>query len=69
MVWVSIALFLRARPSLELDIARLARLPMREYLAPLAAVVLFLLPLGTGLGLAVVVCYWMVFSVAYLRRA
>ncbi|MGB3398575.1 MAG: tetratricopeptide repeat protein, partial [Candidatus Deferrimicrobiaceae bacterium] len=68
VVWVSIALFLRARPSLELDIARLARLPMREYLAPLAAVVLFLLPLGAGLGLAVVVCYWMVFSVAYLRR-
>jgi hypothetical protein len=68
VIWVSIALFLRARPSLELDIARLARLPMREYLAPLAAVVLFLLPLGTGLGLAVVVCYWMVFSVAYLRR-
>ncbi|MGA7105478.1 MAG: hypothetical protein WBX49_09065, partial [Candidatus Deferrimicrobiaceae bacterium] len=68
VVWVSIALFLRARPSLELDIARLARLPMREYLAPLAAVVLFLLPLGAGLGLVVVVCYWMVFSVAYLRR-
>ena len=68
VVWVSIALFLRVRPSLELDIARFARLPMREYLAPLAAVVLFLLPLGAGLGLAVVVCYWMVFSVAYLRR-
>ncbi|MGA6993316.1 MAG: tetratricopeptide repeat protein [Candidatus Deferrimicrobiaceae bacterium] len=68
VVWVSIALFLRARPSLELDIARLARLPKREYLAPLAVVTLFLLPLGAGLGLAVVVCYWMVFSVAYLRR-
>jgi tetratricopeptide (TPR) repeat protein len=68
VVWISIALFLRARPSLELDIARVARLPMREYLAPLAAVALFLLPLGAGLGLAVVVCYWMVLSVAYLRR-
>lgn len=68
VVWISIALFMRARPSLELDIARVARLPMREYLAPLVAVVLFLLPLGAGLGLAVVVCYWMVFSVAYLRR-
>jgi tetratricopeptide (TPR) repeat protein len=68
VVWISIALFLRVRPSLELDIARVARLPMREYLAPLAAVALFLLPLVAGLGLAVVVCYWMVFSVAYLRR-
>jgi tetratricopeptide (TPR) repeat protein len=68
VVWISIALFMRARPSLELDIARVARLPMREYLAPLVAVALFLLPLGAGLGLAVVVCYWMVFSVAYLRR-
>ena len=68
VVWISMALFLRARPSLELDIARVARLPMREYLAPLAVVAIFLLPLGAGLGLAVVVCYWMVFSVAYLRR-
>lgn len=68
VVWISIALFLRVRPSLELDIARVARLPMGEYLAPLAAVALFLLPLAAGLGLAVVVCYWMVFSVAYLRR-
>lgn len=67
-VWISITLFLRARPSLELDISRVVRLPMREYLSPLAAVVLFLLPLGAGLGLALVVCYWMVFSVAYLRR-
>jgi len=68
VVWISIALFMRARPSLELDIARVARLPMREYLAPLVIVALFLLPLGAGLGLAVVVCYWMLFSVAYLRR-
>ena len=68
-VWISLALFLRARPSLELDISRVVRLPMREYLSPLAAVVLFLLPLGAGFGLVVVVCYWMLFSVAYMRRA
>jgi tetratricopeptide (TPR) repeat protein len=67
-VWISLGLFLRARPSLELDISRVVRLPLREYLSPLAAVVLFLLPLGAGFGIVVVVCYWMVFSVAYMRR-
>jgi tetratricopeptide (TPR) repeat protein len=68
VVWTSIALFLRARPSLESDIGRVLGLPFREYLSPLAAIVLFLLPLATGFGLVVVACYWMVFSVAYLRR-
>jgi hypothetical protein len=68
VILISIALFLRARPSLELDISRIVRLPKREYLAPLAAAVLFVFPLVAGIGLAVVVCYWMVFSVAYLRR-
>jgi hypothetical protein len=68
VVWTSIALFLRARPSLESDIPRFLRLPFRDYLCPLTVVVLFLLPLLAGLGLAVVACYWMVLSVAYLRR-
>ena len=68
VILISIALFLRARPSLELDISRTVRLPKREYLSPLAGAVLFLFPLVTGIGLVVVVCYWMVFSVAYLRR-
>jgi hypothetical protein len=68
VVWTSIALFLRARPSLELDIPRVLRLPYRDYLSPLAVAVLFLLPLFAGFGLAVVACYWMVLSVAYLRR-
>ncbi len=68
VVWTAVALFLRARPSLESDIGRILRLPLREYLSPLAAIVLFLLPLATGLGLVVVTCYWMVLSVAYLRR-
>ncbi|MGZ8440506.1 MAG: tetratricopeptide repeat protein [Candidatus Deferrimicrobiaceae bacterium] len=68
VVWTSIALFLRARPALELDILRFLRLPYQDYLSPLAVVVLFLLPLFAGFGLAVVACYWMVLSVAYLRR-
>ena len=68
VVWTAVSLFLRARPSLESDIGRVLRLPMREYLSPLAAFVLFLLPLAIGFGLVVVACFWMVFSVAYLRR-
>ena len=68
VVLISIALFLRARPSLELDISRVVRLPRRDILSPLAAAFLFLFPLVAGIGLVVVVCYWMVFSVAYLRR-
>jgi tetratricopeptide (TPR) repeat protein len=68
VVWTAIALFLRARPSLESDIGRVLRLPFREYLSPLAAILLFLFPLATGFGLVVVACFWMVFSVAYLRR-
>jgi hypothetical protein len=68
VVLISIALFLRARPSLELDISRVVRLPKRDVLAPLAAVIFFLFPLVAGIGLVMVVCYWMVFSVAYLRR-
>jgi len=68
VVWTSIALFLRARPALELDIPRFLRLPHQDYLSPLTVVVLFLLPLFAGFGLAVVACYWMVLSVAYLRR-
>jgi hypothetical protein len=68
VVWTAVALFLRARPSLESDIGRILRLPYREYLSPLAAIVLFLLPLAAGLGLVIVACYWMVFSVTYLRR-
>lgn len=68
VVWTSLALFLRARPSLERDIPRVASFPGKEYLAPIVAVAVFLLPLAAGFGLVVVACYWMVFSVAYLRR-
>lgn len=68
-VWTAVALFLRARPSLESDIIRVVRIPMRDYVSPLVAVVVFLLPLAAGLGFVLVACYWMLFSVAYLRRS
>ena len=68
VVWTSIALFLRARPALESDIPRFLRLPYRDYVSPLATALLFLLPLFMGVGLLVVACYWMMLSVAYLRR-
>lgn len=67
-VWSSIALFLRARPSLEADLARILRFPSGDYLAVLAAIAIFLLPLFAGFGLAVVSCIWLAFSAAYLRR-
>lgn len=68
VAWTAVALFLRARPSLEADITRAVRIPLREYFSPLVAVILFLLPLAAGVGLVLVACYWMVLSVAYLRR-
>src|SRR4030067_224120 len=67
-VWTSIALFLRARPSLESDIPRVLWFPLRDYWFPLTSIILFLLPLVAGLGLVVVTCSWMMFSIAYLRR-
>ena len=56
VVLISISLFLRARPSLELDIGRVVRLPKREFLSPLAAAAIFLFPLVAGMGLVLVVC-------------
>jgi len=67
-VWASIALFLRARPSLEADLARILRFPFGDYLAALAVIAIFLLPLFAGFGLAVVSCIWLALSAAYLRR-
>lgn len=67
-VWGSIALFLRARPSLEADLARILRFPSGDYLAALATIAIFLLPLFFGFGLVVVSCIWMSLSAAYLRR-
>lgn len=69
VVWCSISLFMRARPSLEGDLLRfLKEIPSREYLAPLLAVLVFVLPLLAGIGLAVAACFWLVLSAGYLRR-
>ncbi len=68
VVWASIALFLRARPSLEADVSRIVVIPPRDAIAAALATVLFLLPLGGGLGLAVAACFWVVLSAGYLRR-
>ena len=68
ILWGSSALFLRARPSLEGDFQRFLKVPYREYLAPVLVALVFLLPLVTGCGLAVVASIWLLLSVAYLRR-
>lgn len=67
-VWASIALFLRARPSLEADLARVFRFSAGDYLAALAVTGMFLLPLFAGFGLAIVSCIWLALSAAYLRK-
>lgn len=67
--WASIALFLRARPSLESDIGRMFRFPGGDYLSVLVVAAFFLLPLFAGIGLAIAVCIWLALSAAYLRRA
>ncbi len=67
-LWASVALFLRARPSMEADLGRVLRFPGGDYLAATATFVLFLLPLLAGFGLAVAACIWLALSAAYLRR-
>lgn len=67
-LWGSVALFLRARPSLEGDLLRILKVPYREYLAPVLVALVFLLPLLAGFGLAMTACIWLLLSVAYLRR-
>lgn len=68
VAWASIALFLRARPSLEADLARIVVVPLRDLIAAALAAALFLLPVAGGQGLAVAACFWMVLSAGYLRR-
>ncbi len=67
VAWASIALFLRARPSLEADISRMV-IPPRDFIAAVLATGLFLFPILGGQGLAVAACFWMVLSAGYLRR-
>ncbi len=68
VVWASITLFLRVRPSLEGDVSRLLKVPLRDYLGVVVAALLFLLPILVGMGLAIVVSYWLLLSSGYLRK-
>jgi tetratricopeptide (TPR) repeat protein len=68
VVWASVTLFLRSRPSFEGDLARLLTVSHRDYLAVLAAALLFLLPILAGFGLAIIAGYWMLLSAGYLRK-
>lgn len=68
VVWASLTLFLRARPSLEYDVSRFVNVPRREYAAPVLAFLVFILPLALGAGLAVTCCLWLLLAAAYLRR-
>ena len=69
VIWGSISLFLRARPSLEGDFQRfLGGIAAGDYIAPVLVVVVFVLPLLAGLGLAVAACFWLALSAGYLRR-
>jgi tetratricopeptide (TPR) repeat protein len=66
--WASICLFMRGRPSLEADLKRLANIPYRDFITPIVAVLIFVLPLALGFGLAVSACIWLAVSTVYLRR-
>lgn len=68
VVWTAAALFLRARPSLEADIARILVVPQGVYVAPLAAAALFAIPYFAGLGIVVAACLWLLLSTGYVRR-
>ncbi len=69
VIWGSVSLLLRARPSLEGDFLRLLRgVPARDYLAPILVALVFVLPLLAGFGLAVTACFWLALSAGYLRR-
>jgi hypothetical protein len=67
-IWASVSLFLRGRASLEADLKRVLKVPFREYLVPLLAFLVFILPVLFGVGLAVAACIWLAVSTVYLRR-
>lgn len=67
--WAGAALFLRGRPSLEADLARLlGKAPWTDYAAPAGGALLFLLPLALGAGIAVAAPFWLLLVALYLRR-
>lgn len=67
--WAGAALYLRGRPSLEVDIARLLKkTAWADYVAPVAGALVFLLPLIAGAGIAVAAPVWLLLVTLYLRR-
>ena len=68
VAWASIALFLRARPSLEADISRIVMVPLGDVVAAALAAAVFLLPVLGGQSLAVAACFWMVLAAGYIRK-
>jgi len=68
-VWASLNLFLRARPALTSDVARLfKKLPRPEFLASGIVLAGFAAPVACGAGIAVAAVFWIALSTAYLRR-
>lgn len=68
-VWGSILLFLRARPALTSDVARIFKgLPRPEILANAAVLACFAVPIAWGVGLGAAAVFWIALSAAYLRR-
>lgn len=68
-LWVAVSMYLRARPALEADILRFLRVPYADFITPALAVLLFILPMLFGVGMAMVACFWMMVAAGYLRRA
>ncbi len=68
VIWASLSLFLRARPSIEGDALRFLQVRWREYLVPIMVVLVFLLPMLAGFGLAIVAGAWFLISAGYIRK-
>jgi len=68
-VWVSVSLLLRVQPAVTADFARIFRkLPYPELFAFAIFMVCLLAPVLSGVGLGVIVIFWLAFSAGYLRR-
>jgi len=68
-VWASLNLFLRARPALTSDVARLfGGLPRPEIFASVVVLAGFAAPVAYGAGIAASAVFWIALSTAYLRR-
>ena len=68
-VWASLNLFLRARPAMTSDVARLFKgLPRPEIFASGVVLAGFAAPVACGVGIAAAAVFWIALSTAYLRR-